>query len=291
MISKLKKLLILILLLYIITITLLYKNNIFNIIYNTLNIWLFKIFPPIFIFYCITSLLISSKTIDIIFFILKPLRKIFKFETDNGFKLFIIAILVGNPSSSAFIISYLNNDNITLNDANTLNKCSSFITPLFIFSILPDIKIFLLIYSIHILSNIIICIYLTKNNTTFIRKTNPKVINFFDYINKLPQILFNIAIFMIVCNIIIYSLSLININPIYFSFIELGSGAINIMNCNSQYKYIIITSLLSFNGLCIHLQVYSIIKDSLSYLTFFKYRIIQTIISIILFLLVNAYFT
>lgn len=288
--THLKELFILFYLSFLIIITIIHKEEIFDITINTLSLWLYKIFPPIFIFYIISSLLISSKAINIIFLIFKPLRKILKFETDNAFKLFLLSILIGNPSSSTFIISYLKNNNITKNDAIILNKTASFITPLFVFSLL-DLKFALLIYFCHLAANIFICFLLTRKNKILSNLEEPKVIDFFDYLNNIPKILFSIATMMVICNILIYSLTLLNINKNCLFFIELSTGAYQIINITSPLKYYLLVFLLSFNGICIHLQVYSIIKDSLSYLSFLKYRLIQGLISVILFLLVYANFT
>ena len=115
--------------------------------------------------------------------------------------------------------------------------------------------------------------------------------NFFDYLNNIPKILFSIATMMVICNILIYSLTLLNINKNYLFFIELSTGAYQIINMTTQLKYYLLIFLLSFNGICIHLQVYSIIKDSLSYLSFLKYRLIQGFLSVILFLLIYTNFT
>lgn len=288
--THLKRLFILFYLSFLIFITILHKEEIFEITINTLSLWLYKIFPPIFIFYIISSLLISSKAINIIFIIFKPLRNILKFETDNAFKLFLLSILIGNPSSSTFVVSNLQNNNITKNDAIILNKTASFITPLFIFSLL-DLKIALLIYLSHLASNIFICIFLTRKNNILNNLKEPKIMNFFDYLNNIPKILFSIATMMVICNILIYSLTLLNINKNYLFFIELSTGAYQIINMTTQLKYYLLIFLLSFNGICIHLQVYSIIKDSLSYLSFLKYRLIQGFLSVILFLLIYTNFT
>lgn len=288
--THLKRLFILFYLSFLIFITILHKEEIFEITINTLSLWLYKIFPPIFIFYIISSLLISSKAINIIFIIFKPLRNILKFETDNAFKLFLLSILIGNPSSSTFVISNLQNNNITKNDAIILNKTASFITPLFIFSLL-DLKIALLIYLSHLASNIFICIFLTRKNNILNNLKEPKIMNFFDYLNNIPKILFSIATMMVICNILIYSLTLLNINKNYLFFIELSTGAYQIINMTTKLKYYLLIFLLSFNGICIHLQVYSIIKDSLSYLSFLKYRLIQGFLSVILFLLIYTNFT
>lgn len=288
--THLKRLFILFYLSFLIFITILHKEEIFEITINTLSLWLYKIFPPIFIFYIISSLLISSKAINIIFIIFKPLRNILKFETDNAFKLFLLSILIGNPSSSTFVVSNLQNNNITKNDAIILNKTASFITPLFIFSLL-DLKIALLIYLSHLASNIFICIFLTRKNNILNNLKEPKIMNFFDYLNNIPKILFSIATMMVICNILIYSLTLLNINKNYLFFIELSTGAYQIISMTTQLKYYLLIFLLSFNGICIHLQVYSIIKDSLSYLSFLKYRLIQGFLSVILFLLIYTNFT
>lgn len=288
--TYLKRLLIFIYILFIMVLVIIDQKKIFTITLDTLSLWLYKVFPPILIFYILSSLLLSSNAINILVILLKPLRKFLRFETDNAFKLFIISIFLGNPSSSVFTISYLENGNITYNDANVLNKCSSFITPLFIFSLLPFNTSFF-IYIAHVLSNILICIFLTRNNKLFIKKENPKLINFFDYLEKIPQILFKIAILMIMCNIFSYSLSLIKVNSYLLTILELSTGSFKIISMQSIYKLYYLLFLISFNGFCIHLQVYTIIKDRLSYLSFLMFRIIQGFISLILFFLINTYFT
>lgn len=289
--KHLPKIIMFIYILYIFYLSVFTKNELFKVIYNTLDLWLYKIFPPIFIFYVISSLLISTKLIDLIIYILKPLRKIFKFETDNAFKLFFISILIGNPSSSSFIVSYYDNNLITKKDANTLICCASFISPLFIFS-LVTFKQAIFIYISHLLSNFIISFILNRKNNIRTQKQKSNTLSFFIFLDKLPQILLMIAVYMVICNIIIFSIKNINQEKFTFllSFIELSTGALNILAMDLNYKYYILLALISFNGLCIHLQIYSFIKNKLKYLLYLKYRIIQVLISLAILFLINTYF-
>ena len=82
----------------------------------------------------------------------------------------------------------------------------------------------------------------------------------------------------------------ININPIINSIIcgllEITNGInlVSKLSINILYKGIIITFLLSFGGFCIHMQVFSILKEySLKYSSYLKYRIIHAIISSLIF--------
>lgn len=273
------KLIILILILYLILLIFREKDIFFAIIIDTLTIWLYKVFPPIFIFYILSSILISSNVINYIFILLKPLKKIFKFQTNNAFNLFILSVLIGNPSTSSFIVNYYDLKLITKDDLIVLNKCSSFITPLFIFSLFTNYKSFFLFYLSHIISNFIICFFLTRKNKIKANTNNVNYLNFFDFLNNIPKILFSIASLMTICNILSFSLSRLFIPKTILYFLEIGSGAINIIQLSSAYKLYLLEALISFNGICIHLQVYNITKGITSYLQFLKYRIIQSILA------------
>ena len=259
------------------------KNSLFtNEILNTLDLWLKKIVPSIITMYVISSILICTKAIDILIFLLKPLRKVIKFESTNAFKLFIISIFIGNPSSVTYITEYLSKNYISKKDANILLLSSSFVNPLFIFTISKDIKLFIFIYIIHILANTLIAVILTRKSTiqNIVNETN---LNFFDFLNKLPFLLLLIALYMVISSIIIFVLSYLDINKIYLSFIEISTGCNIIINSILKSKILSLMLLISFNGLCIHMQVATILNNQRMYITFFIGRVLSMIITIIIY--------
>lgn len=266
-------------------------------IINTLKIWLMKVFPSLFTFYIISSALINFNILNKISFVFLPIKKLFKinFESNEAFNIFILSFLNGNPSTILFINQNLNNNLITKNDATILLKCASFISPLFIVSFFNNSKTaYILIFS-HFLSNLLYCSFLTrktkKNN--FIKKNNQIDINNFllSIKNYIPTQLM-IASMMILCNIIKFSLTSLlihyNLNNLFFNIIftiiELSTGLNDLLNLNLTYKLLIIISafLISFGGLCLHLQVYNCLDKNLKYKDYFYARIIQSILCILL---------
>lgn len=272
----------------------------FDSLFSTLDIWLYKIFPSIFIFYLTSALLLSTSLLKYLFFILKPLQKIIKFETINAFYLFIISILVGNPTSSNYLIKYLDENKITKKDALLLSQCASFITPLFIFSIFNNQLLSIIIYLSHIISNIIIAIMITRNNNYIKKESNTFSyrINFLSSLTSLPRIIFIIAIMMIFCNTISFCLSSIN-TPYYITFvIELGNGIYLLKDQSNSLSMLLIVFLISFNGFSIHLQVYSsfqslqnkMVENNITnslYKKYLKGRITQALLSVLIFIILK----
>lgn len=87
----------------------------------------------------------------------------------------------------------------------------------------------------------------------------------------------------------------LNLNPILNSIIcglfEITNGIKYTSNLNIPiiYKGSLITFFLSFGGFCIHMQVFSILKDyNINYLNYLKIRIVHAICSTsIFYLLMN----
>lgn len=279
----------------------------FDSILNTLNIWLMKVFPSLFTFYIITSALINFKIINKLSFIFFPIKKIFKlnFETSQAFNIFILSMFSGNPSTILFINQNLDSNLITLNDANVLLKCASFISPFFIISFFSfDLKsAYILIFS-HFLSNFIYLSFLLKNNKTnkiIVNKTNNNVSSidgFLSSVRDCINILLMIAAMMCLCNIIKYSLINIleafhinnNIIKILLSLIELSTG-LNDLTTLNLFKLFFLpfaSFLLGFGGFCIHLQVKNTLNNKLNFSSYFYSRIIQGIISSIITIIIIA---
>lgn len=259
---------------------------IYNSIFKALDLWLYKVFPSLLIFYLISSLLLSTKTINIIFCIFKPFRFLLRFETSNAFNLFLLSFFLGNPSIVSFINDFKSNLMITDRDADILSKTTSFINPLFIMSLFTDKTLGLLVYLSHIIPNILIVIWLTRNNSIYNNcpsniQTKTYNINFFDYMNKFTIIILNIALYIVISYIIISILKLIpNLSYLTY-FIEVSEGAIN---CSLSNIYLL-PAILSFNGLCIHLQVKQGLKV-IKYPSFLLFRLISSLISTIVFVII-----
>lgn len=258
------------------------NNEIFiNTFISTLTLWLYKVMPFIFTFYIIISIFMKLNILQKFLLIFKPLNKLLKFETAQGFYLYITSIFVGNPSAANLVQNSYNNNSISYNDYKSLIDNASFITPLFIFSIFPNkISFSLILISSHIISSFIIT---SINN----RKNKFNYTNSFNIVNNTSiskifnnsiNIILNIAAVMIFSNLIISSLKMLYIPDILLLPLELSTGIFKIIELfqNSIISLILVSILLSFNGICIHLQISSQI-DNFNYKSFVFTRLIQSL--------------
>ena len=198
----------------------------------------------------------------------------------------VISFFIGCPSNIILINDLLTNNIINEKEANTYIKCTFFINPLFLYSILSAIfnqNTAILIIIIEILSNIIIYLIKPIKNTktaaiksTRLIDTINKSIN--DMINPLEIIYITIIIFNII--ILLIPNKLIN----FIGIIEITKG-LNFLityKTNQFYKLLLCIIYISFGGISIHIQVKYLLNQKLKYSSFFIGRILQIIISIIL---------
>ncbi len=300
--NKLKEFIITIFILFIIIMLFKYNYILDDIVINSFNIWLKRVFPTLFIMFILNDLIIKTNIINNI---TKYFKNIFNkiYNTNNySVNAFLLSIFSGTPANSYIIKELLNNNLITINDANTLITFTYFSNPLFLYNILTktfNSYITIKIIIIHYISNIFIGMFFRKkhsiNNFIINRRIHynllkevPKSIN--KSFNTLLMILGTITFYMIITNIII-----IIIKPnILFEILIKGlfeiTQALNILNklnIVSILKEIIALSIISFGGLSIHSQIYSIISDTkISYKYFFVGRIYHILISISIYLII-----
>ena len=274
-----------------------HTNIINTTIINSSKIWFYNIIPSLFPIYIIIDLLINYNILSYLNFILKPLSKLFKININSSI-IFILSLLSGFPSNSKYINTYLDNNSISLIDANKLLMFTHFSNPLFIINsignnFLHNKSIGLIILISHYLTNILIglinrnCLSNKSNNYSYQNKKNSFITTLTNSIYNTIKILFLlygiITIFMIITTIINVNL---NLNPLVKSIIsgllEITTGIYYTSNLsiNIIYKSCLITFFLSFGGLSIHMQVFGILnKYKLNYYNYFKTRIIHGIVS------------
>lgn len=268
---------------------------------STLSLWLFKVYPSVFTFYTISSLLLNTNILNKIIYYTRFFFKRLKFNNQKTLNIFVLSIFTGNPSSSGLIVEAIEKNELTVTNANNLLKCSSFQNPIFILAFLfpYSLKYALIVIFVHILSNLIITIYLNRrNNYTEIQNIGLKfnLKDILKSINNVIYILLIISSMMVFSNIIIFSISTtldyLDLNSLFTILIlsqaEISRGMSSILSLNLDKNifYLIVAFTAAFNGLSIHLQVYNIIsKYNLNYKNFFSYRIIQGLISIFLLII------
>lgn len=247
---------------------------------DAVNIWLFKVFPYLFIMFTINDILINLN-----------FEKIF--TTTTPF-IFIMSLLSGAPTNAFLISSLRNQEKIDEESANYSLYFTYFSNPLFLFSILSLLFnkfIALKLIIIHYLSNIIIYFLVRKNiKNNHLASTKKSSFNLGFSIKKsmntLIMILGTITFFMVLTNILTKTFALNELfTTILKGILEVTQGlnSLNNINLSLKIKEILAISFISFGGISIHSQVKCLLdEENLKYSYFFKGRIIQTTISIIL---------
>lgn len=254
------------LLIFIELIILLNSSIVTNSIKSSINIFINNILPSLFPTMIIGSILINYDIQDIIpNFILKLFKKIFNFDHINS-AIFILSILLGSPTNAILINNYINDEK----EKKSMLICSLYVNPLFtIYAcklLFNSIKIAFVFILIFIIKNMIIAFILRKNfnnkkNNYIYKKLVIKTI-ILSSIKALLIILSIITFINIIINLIN---SYIYLNPliktILLTIFEVSSSIINLTNMSIIYKYIFCFLSLSFTGLSIILQCFSLINN------------------------------
>lgn len=269
---------------------------------SSINIFKTKLFPSIFPFFVLASLLLNlglagtiSRKINFI------IKRIFHIEGISSY-IIVISIISGFPSGSKYISDCYKKGLINKEVSNYLLTFTHFGNPLFILgtcgTVLNNISIAYKILIINIVANIILGIILRPKeiiNSNYTLKTEklsfmealPNAIN--DAIKLLLFMLGSITFFMFFSRLLT---TLTNLNNFFTVIItgtlDLTSGIsiVNTLNISSYLEGLIILSFITFGSLSVHLQVINNIKEQdLSYKYFFVGRIIETSLALILYLI------
>ena len=269
---------------------------------TSINIFKTKLFPSIFPFFVLASLLLElgiaskiSNKVNSLF------KRLFHVEGNSSF-IILISIISGFPSGSKYIKESLKNKTINKDTANYLLTFTHFANPLFILgtcgTILNSISLAYKILIIQIIANLILGIILRPkeiitsknistnyNNKSFL-EVLPKAIN--DAIKILLFMLGSITFFMFFSKLITSSLSL---NPFFETIItgilDMTSGIslVPIINTNNYIRGLIVLTFITFGSFSVHLQVINNIKEeNIEYKYFLLGRILQTSIALILYI-------
>lgn len=262
------------------------KEYFYSSFKNTIILWFNYCLPPISISYIISVFLSDFPFISkLLYPLLKP---VFNFENEKSCSIYLISILVGNPTSSKLIIQAVDNKQISIDEGNRLLCFSSFISTIFLYSIL-NFDLFIIIIIIELLISLIISNVKTKNPKQYIiieNKNNTILDTYFNIINNLPSLLLSILFSMIITNLF----SSLITNTYLKSLFELTIG-IKILTYNINIINLIFIFILIFShGLAITLQIYWIIKKSnLSFNNFIKYRLLSIFLSLISLIIIYLF--
>lgn len=261
-----------------------FNNALFyNSIILSLKMFIYKVFPFLFIMMILNKMLIS-------FNFPYYLNKIFK---KKEIYIMIMSMLSGSPINAIILNDYLKNKQINEKSASITLMFTTFNNPLFLYNyFLSNFtkKDTFILMSIIYISNIII--YLIFKNKIVIDNNRNKFINY----NKKNELFNNIynsleSLIKIMGIIIFFKVitDLLFINESYFTsllkgLIELTTGLNSLNNFPySLLKKIIALTIISFASLSIHMQISVILSSyKINYKYFYLSRILLIIINIIL---------
>lgn len=269
---------------------------------SSINIFKTKLFPSIFPFFVLASLLLELGLATKISIKLNPLiRKIFHVEGNSSF-IILVSLISGFPSGSKYIVESLKTKSISKDTANYLLTFTHFANPLFVLGtcglILNSISLAYKILIIQILSNLILGIIIRPKEIISSRITNnhqnksflealPKAIN--DAIKVLLFMLGSITFFMFFSKLLTTTLSLNPFfNTILTGLLDMTSGIslVNTIDTTNYIKGLLVLTFITFGSFSVHLQVLNNIKEvDIDYKYFFLGRIIQTSIASLLYIL------
>lgn len=252
-----------------------------------------KIFPVSFIFFTFSTLLIDYGLINIF-------NKYLHINASNIY-VFILSMISGFPSGAKYTKELLKQKYISKEDANKIIMYAHFPNPLFILGsvnlVLNDKILSLKILLSIIISNLIILI-LNKNTKSTINQNYIYPSSFQESLTKAIKNTFEIILLIYGTSLFFNSLSTIIskyliLNKYLYILIngifDLTKGVFStILIENNIIKSLFITLFISFGGISINMQVKSIISNTeIKYINFIKGRVLSTILSLIILLLLT----
>lgn len=259
---------------------------------NSMHLWINNLIPSLFPMIIINDILINYNfPLFLCSFFYKGLHKIFKFSF-NGCYIFLMSLFIGTPANALLLKEMMDKKMIVEKEANKLLFVCYFSNPLFLYNMLSlnfSKEIVLKIIFIHYISNFIIA-FLIRN--TYVPKENNKMkietkslatiipASCKKAINSMITILGVISFYMLLS-------SHITDNVVIKGILEMTTGLNQLVLKNYSYEIIIATIIINFSGLSIFTQIKSILEDtSLQFFNYFKGRILQVLIALLLLILV-----
>ena len=258
-------------------------------IINTCILFVTIIMPSILPMYLLGNFIMSTNILSKVFYPI--LKKLLPLENEQACTIYLLSIIMGNPTTSILINESINKNIITPTQAKKLMSITFFMNPLFIINILPkEISISIIIGSL--ISSFIIGFFI--NNLSSFESKNTIKETFWYTLDKTPSILLNILMIMLLISLIKTPFTMFN-KPFLLTYfidcLDISTGLININNYSlSNIQLIILASILiNTNGLCLFLQ-------TIRYTPFIKTkelikkRIISSLISLFITLFIYLLF-
>ena len=279
------------------------SNKVIESVNFSISIWKDNLFPTLFPFFVVSSLLLNYGFVDILGNLLsKPMNKLFHLPGCCGFVL-AISLVSGFPSGAKYTKDLVENNLITTKQAERLLTFTHYSNPLFILGMIGSIllnnqKLAYLIMIAHIVSGLLVGIIFREKNyyscENMQKKSNKTSKTFgqlltesiMSSLNTMFLLLGIVTIFLIISTII---KNIVSLPPVLSTtvsgILEMTQGVklASLMQTSELIKIIIITGIISFGGLSVHMQVLGIISEQkIRYKYFFLARIIHSILAMLL---------
>lgn len=242
-----------------------------KLIINSLTLFITKVFPFLFPSLVLTELLILN---NLPFY----LNKYFKINANTY--IFIMSLLTGCPTNAIMIKNMLKDNNITLDSAEKILSFTQFNNPIFLYNMLK------LTFAKDFVLKLIILNYLISFILFFFLSKNKKRIKI-SYINEsFPSSLVKATknslntLMLIMGTLVVFNIIPIS-NLALKGLLEITTALnnLNLLNLTLIFKKALASIYISFGGLCILMQIKSILNDTpIKYKYYFKYRLIHLII-------------
>lgn len=278
------------------------SNKVIESVTFSISIWKDNLFPTLFPFFIVSSLLMHYGFVDIIGnFLSYPMQKLFHLPGCCGFVL-ASSLFSGFPSGAKYTVDLVKTNKITQKEAETLLTFTHYSNPLFILGMIGTLllnnqKIAYLILISHIISGLLVGIIFSKkenptsNKISHITKTELSNKSFgevltttiFDSLNTMFLLLGVVTIFLILTTLINEIITLPDYLQVIISgILEMTQGVklASTLELPFILKTVLITGIISFGGLSVHTQVISIISSKkIKYKPFLLARILHSLLA------------
>ncbi len=263
------------------------------------------ILPSMFVFLCITTFISRSNIHSIITTPFRFISEKFFHISKEGFAVFLLSMISGYPAGIKLINDNFTQGNITSKQARIMNCCCFFSGPAFISGIAtnylyPESNAGLLIFLSCFFGNTLTLIIFTRKlpeiyNTNSINnsfKKNQLIPSVKSASSAMVQMCVMITAFGgfteilkisgIIDFISKYTSSILNSSTdttqsIIMSLLEI-SNIMTLPTMKAEFLPIV-AFLISFGGICVHMQILSLAENNFSFTSFFIARILSSAIS------------
>ena len=290
--KKSKSILILVTLLFFLGFYLFHASYMIQCFLDYTHLFLQKLFPVSFTFFLLSSLLIQ-------YGIIEAFSALFSINT-SSFYVFLLSLLSGFPSGAKYTKELLEKEMIDLEEAKQILMFSHFPNPLFVLGSVSTLigkeYSLKLLFSIILSNFILFCFSKKKRVKNSISFSSSSSLSFSSALYHAILSSFQTILLIYGTSLFFYLLSVVvttyfSFSPILFVFLngvfDLTKGVFSTsILSNFLFRSLFILFFISFGGISIHMQVFSILSDTnLSYSPFLKGRILGTILAFLLFFL------